>query len=146
MNYQTAVEQRTFSEVAFTLPGPDTKPKLCPTAEGFAAVCETLVQEIGTSPTDVKVNLALLTLQGKFFACLAKAPADCLKHLNSDKVRCIFQLYHETYDTLWAIDLKLRPPRFQEPPPPPPPPNKVVKVYKIDSFPIGEVDEDEDDE
>ncbi|CAN5820126.1 hypothetical protein BH24BAC1_BH24BAC1_38510 [soil metagenome] len=146
MTYLTATEERTLQGVKFALPGPDPKPKICPPAEPFAQVCETLLQEVNVHPSDVRVNLALLTLQAKFFAAYAQAPADCRRHLNSSKVRCIFQLYHETYEKLWTIDLKLRPPRFQEPPAPPPPPTKVVKVYKLDSFPIGHVEEDEDED
>jgi hypothetical protein len=144
MNYQTDVEQRTLHGVAFTLPGSDTKSKMCPIAELFAPVCETLIQDVSANPTDVKVNQALHTLQAKFFSCYERAPAACRKHMDSTTVRCIFQLYYETYLKLWAIDLKLHPPRFQEPPAPPPPPTKVVKVYKIDSFPIGEVEEDDE--
>jgi hypothetical protein len=143
MTYRTATEERTMRAGAVTLPGTDRKSRLCPTAEPLAQVCEMLLQEVSANPTDVKVNLALLTLQAKFFACFEQAPADCRKHLNSSKVRCIFHLYHETYVKLWTIDLKLRPPRFQEPPPPPPPPTKVIKQYRIDSFPIGVI-EDED--
>jgi hypothetical protein len=146
MTYLTATEARTMRGGAVTLPGPDTTPKICPSAELFAQVCETLLQEVSAHPTDVKVNLALLTLQAKFFSCYEQVPADCRKHMNSSKVRCIFHLYQETYGQLWTIDLKLRPPRFQEPPPLPPPPTKVVKHYKIDSFKIGRVEEDEDED
>ena len=145
MTYLTAVEERTLRGGSMTLPGPDTGPKLCLLAEPFAQVCETIVQEVSVNPTDVKVNLALLTLQAKFFSCFEQAPAECRKHVNSRKVRCFFELYHEAYGKLWSIDLKLRPPRFQEPPPPPPAPTKVVKVYKVDGFPIGRIEEDEDE-
>jgi hypothetical protein len=142
----TETEKRALQGKEFVLPGPDTTPQICPPAKPFAEVCETLLQEVSLNPTDVKVNQALYTLQMKFFATYERVPAACRKHFTSTKVRCIFQVYYETYVKLWTIDLKLRPPRFQEPPPPPPPPTKVVKNYIIDGFPIGEPIEDEDDE
>jgi hypothetical protein len=145
MTRLTATEERMLRGGAITLPGPDAKSKLCPPAEPFAQVCETLLQEVSANPTDVRVNLALLTLQAKFFAVYEQAPAECRKHLNSSKVRCIFQVYQEAYMSLWTIDLKLRPPRFREPPPPPPPPTKVINQYRIDSFPIGVAEDDDED-
>jgi hypothetical protein len=146
MTYLTVTEERTLRGKAFTLPPPDTRPKICPQAELFAQVCETLLQEASINPSEMRINLALLTLQAKFFTAYAQAPVACQRHMNSHKVRCIFQLYHEIYVQLWSIDLKLRPPRFQEPPPPPPPPTKVVKVYKVDSFPIGQFEDEDADE
>jgi hypothetical protein len=146
MKYLTDVEQRAFQGVEVTLPGPDNRPKICPQAESFAAVCGTLLHEVGAYPSDVRMSLTLLTLQFKFFWSYEHASADCQSFVCSPKgVKCLFDLYRETYLKLFDIDLKLRPPRFQEPPPPPASPTKVTKVYKIDkfSFPIGEVEDND---
>ena len=146
MSNPIRVNQGVMKGVTFVLPGPVIPPQitpLCKTNEPFASACEKLYQEVKANPTDINVNVALLALQEKFFACYALAPATCRKHMHSDKVICLMTTYREMYLRLHEIRLHLTPPRLREVPPPP---AQITKVYKYDGYPIGEVIEDDEDE
>jgi hypothetical protein len=148
MNVQSLFEPRTLKGIEFFLPGPvvpEQTIKICQTAKPLIAVCERLLQETSANASDVTVNLALLTLQEKFFTCYEHAPAACRKHQQSEKVVCLFQTYRQTYLKLFELQLKVTPPRLREPPPPP---VQQTIVYKYDGFAIGEtvIEDDEEDE
>ena len=147
MNLKSSGDNRQMQRVKFLLPDPVRSPEsivLCPRSEPFAAVCETLLQETSVGTTDITVNLALLILQEKFFACYEHAPAACRKHMQANKVICLFQIYRQTYLKLFELRLKVTPPRLREEPQPP---AQITKVYKYDGFAIGEtVIEDDEDE
>lgn len=145
MTNAMSVGQDARKGVTFVLPGPVLPPQttpLCETTKPFASACDKLYQEVKANPTDITVNVALLALQEKFFACYALAPATCRKHMYSDKVICLMTTYEETYRRLHEIRLHLTPPRLREESAP----VQITKVYKYDGFAIGEVVEEDDDE
>lgn len=141
MTLQTAFEKKSLHGVEFRLPEPDAEPALCPAAKPFAAWCGKLKADLGVQPNDIQVNLALLNLQTKFFGWHERAPPDCRKHFGArkQKVRCLFEVYRETFLALHDIVLALTPPRLREPPPPPPP----VAVPQLAGITLGEILGDE---
>lgn len=135
---RTKLEQQAFAAVEFVLPGPGKPVKstvICPYALAFANVCEKLVEETKVNLSDIRVNLALLTLQEKFFSCFELAPKACRKHMFSDKVVCLMTSYRESFMQLHQLRLQITPIRLREEPLPVAP---ITQVYRLDSFPLGE--------
>jgi hypothetical protein len=124
MSTHTTFEQQWLQGIEFKLPD-RTEVPVCPDALLFQEVCAQLQAEVRSGASEVQINLALYTLQIKFNSCFESAPAACRGHFavrRKPKVRCLWEIYRETYQFLYNRALKLTPPPLREPPSLPPPP------------------------
>jgi len=134
-------QQREFQ---FAMPGGNDE--RCIYAQHFATWADTLYQEEVSGPTHIGINQKMLLLTKRFFEWRASVPKAHRDRISGRGHICIFHIFERTFHRLRVLELSLTPPMLFLPPPPPPPPAQVTKVYKFDSFPIGEVEDDEDDD
>ena len=133
-------------EFQFALPA--GKEERCIYAQHFAAWAETLYQEEVQAPTHIGINQKMLLLTKKYFEWRAAVPKAHRDRISERGHVCLFPIFERTFHRLKVLELSLAPEMLFLPAPSPPPPTKVTKVYKIDkfSFPIGEVEEDDEGE
>jgi hypothetical protein len=124
------------------------KPPLeeCVHYQQFAAWANKKCQEVIRNPSPVALNRTLFLVFLKYMEWRNQVTKRHRNQIGERGHRCIFHVLESSYYQLIAIGLDQFEPPLYEPAPPSSAPTKVVKVYKIDSFPIGVVEDDDEGE
>jgi hypothetical protein len=115
----------------------------CIYAQHFGSWTEVLYQEEAQAPTLMGIHQKMLMLTLKYFEWRAVVPKAHRDHISERRHICIFSIFERMFHQLKVLELSLNPPLLL-PPPPPPSPIHVEKNYLLTSFPLGEVEEEED--
>ncbi len=145
------MDQETFDnywrqQQEFQFTKPQVKEDHCIYAQHFAAWADALYQEETQAPTHIGINQKMLLLMKKYFEWRAVVPKAHRDRVGERSHVCIFHIFERMFNRLKVLELSLAPPMLFLPPPPQLPPMQVTKVYKLDHFPIGEVEEEAEDE
>lgn len=124
---------------------PDPPVAQCLPAQRFAAWAEEICKQAVESKSLVSIAQTKVLLVDKLFEWRSCVPRSHRNRIGEQGHFCIWHVFEAAYLKLRIAELSLTPPMLFLPPPPPPPPAKIVKVYKVDGFPIGEMEEDEEE-
>jgi hypothetical protein len=118
----------------------ETVEDCCEYAKHFHAWTKQVCEQASRSGDLVQLNQAKVRLLDRYFEWRVVVPKSHRNRTAEHGHLCVFHIFERAYQSLKIAELSLTGPLLFLPPPPP---TTVIKQYRLDSFPIGEVVEEE---
>lgn len=141
-NYSFEESLKHHKPFTFEMPDEIERGDQCEYARHFATWAKKTCQKAVQEPSLISLNRAMLLLIKKYFEWRESVPPKHRHQIGETGHVCIFHILERAYHRLKVEELALTPPMLFEPVQPPAP-VYVTKKYEL-SFPLGEIEDEED--